>query len=780
MTIWSQFYDRFGKFDGRLVAILFAIAATFILFLAGIVPAIEQTNRDVRSILFERSASGQVAVIEMDSQSLHAIGSWPWPRTVHADIINELSDKGASQIAFDVDFSSRSSEKADRVLADMITGIEAQIILATFRQKTSNQSNEYSENLPLESFRTNALLGSVNVHPDELGQVSGYSYGTRISGTPRPSLAAVMTNFNGEIDQSFLIDQSINLASVPRFSAIDIVNKKVARDQIEGRNFIIGATAIELGDHYATPNNGIIPGVFIHALAAETLMADRNLLALNGTIVLIIVIGLAVLRWKLMQSRASLLNRFILPLFGLLLIGSNWGLFAYAIIETQIALSLIFVLCLYLASWIIGMIGTMRRERNSDLMTGLPNAMAMMNAAQKKPNAKIAVAEIAKFAELESVLTSDEQAAALLSLAERLAMLADNETIYRTSKNQLAWLIAEPYHHRLDEHFKTAAAFSLAPTQAGNNAIRLKIHLGYNEGATDNWFGLFGDTSIAAHKATELGYRWMKYSKDINDVIGEKLTILNEIDQAIEGGQIWVAYQPKLDIKLDTVNAAEALVRWEHPERGLIGPDRFIPILEAEGRIADLTLHVLKTSLFDVARWASFGLKINCSVNVSAALLNDEDFVSSAIALVKNSALNMDQICFEITETAALSDLDRAKTVLQEIRKTGIKLSIDDFGTGQSNLSYMQGFPADEIKIDQSFIKLMANNDLDRVMVSSTIEMAHKMNFSVVAEGVEDLECLLLLEKFGCDVAQGWHIGKPVNADTFRDRWSAQQIAKSA
>jgi len=369
------------------------------------------------------------------------------------------------------------------------------------------------------------MLASVNVHPDDLGQVSYYDYGTNIYDAPRPTLAALLTNSAGQIEQSFLIDQSVEFTSIPKFSAIDILNGDFQKSQIEGRSFIIGATAVELGDRYATPNNGIIPGVFIHALAAETLAVNRDLSVFDGSILLSIAIVLAMLWWNIMRRSKAGQNRLVLPLFGALLVVSSWGFFAYSIVEIEIALSLVFITCLFLAGWILEMVRTMQRERYSDLQTRLPSGVAMMHAASKKSDARIAVAEIANFAELEVMMSSEEQTVAIRSMAKRLALLADGEKVYRTGKDQLSWFIGKAYHQRLDEHFETAAAFALAPVDAGNRPNRLRIHLGYNAGSTDNWFQLFGDASIAAHKATQLGYRWLEYSNDIYEVIGEKLAI---------------------------------------------------------------------------------------------------------------------------------------------------------------------------------------------------------------------------------------------------------------
>jgi EAL domain-containing protein (putative c-di-GMP-specific phosphodiesterase class I) len=258
------------------------------------------------------------------------------------------------------------------------------------------------------------------------------------------------------------------------------------------------------------------------------------------------------------------------------------------------------------------------------------------------------------------------------------------------------------------------------------------------------------------------------------------MTLLNDIDQAMDNGDIWVAYQPKLDLHSHMICSAEALARWEHPKLGNIRPDRFITILENEGKITDLTLYILRIMLHDIEHWTEHGMRISCSINISVALLEDDDFIREALALIDLSPVDNAQVIFEITETASVQNLDEAARVLKIIRETGIKISIDDYGTGQSTLSYLRGFPADEIKIDQAFVRNIATNALDKVMVASTIDLAHQMNFKVVAEGVEDLATLNILKGQGCDIIQGWHIGKPVHAQAFEEQFinkAPQKIA---
>jgi len=218
------------------------------------------------------------------------------------------------------------------------------------------------------------------------------------------------------------------------------------------------------------------------------------------------------------------------------------------------------------------------------------------------------------------------------------------------------------------------------------------------------------------------------------------------------------------------------LVRWCHPERGMISPEIFIPLLEKAEQMDDLTLYVLNQALKRLSKWEMLQPGLECSVNVSAQLLSDSKFVEKTIQLVDAAPIKNGQIIFEVTETATLDDPDLSILALTRIREAGIKVSIDDYGTGQSTMSYLQRLPADEIKIDQSFVKTITTVDSNRVMVKSAIEMAHALGFKVVAEGIEDKPCLDMLTSMGCDVGQGWHISRAVDPDTFEKEWLGSAI----
>jgi EAL domain-containing protein (putative c-di-GMP-specific phosphodiesterase class I)/CHASE2 domain-containing sensor protein len=766
-------------------AVFAAVFLTLIANFAGIGNTVDHAFTSVRSEIFHKHASNKIVVVEFDAKSIQRVGTWPWPRDVHAQLVERLSSAGAEQIAFDVDFSATSNPASDKRFAEAIAKSSATIILATFRQKSSSQSNTAIENLPLAEFRNNAILASVNVHPNDYGQVAMYSYGEITGDTLRPSMGALITSSTGRLGDSFPIDQSIDPSTITAVSAVDILEGKVGSEVLNGKTVLIGASAIELGDFYSTPHHGIIPGVFLHALAAETLQSGYNMPVFNDwpAIGLVILLLIAGTRW--MPKRKTLMDVPVAPVVtGAVICLLNITFYITALADFAIGNAIVLLINFVAISMIIRSIENMQRERYRDHKTGLPNSMALIwlgrRLERKHPISRLAVLQIANYTEVHGLCTTDQWADMLRSSAGRLRFLTLNDRVFKVGDDQLAWVVPEDYAKNLGDYFETISAFFLAPFSVGTKQIRLNIHCGFHASDTKDWPQLQSNATIAAYKAAELGYRWLPYSNDINAVAQQKMTILNDIEDAMDNGDIWVAYQPKMDTRTNSIASAEALARWQHPELGNIRPDHFIPLLENAGKITDLTLYMLRQMLFDLENWRAKGLRMSSSINISVALLDDKSFVEESLSIISQTMLDKEQITFEITETASVKNLDDAGKVLARIRATGVRVSIDDYGTGQSTLSYLRDFPADEIKIDQAFIRNMTGNELDRVMVTSTIDLAHQMHFKVVAEGVEDEATLQLLKSQGCDLVQGWHIGKPVNVQLFEQEFMNGDMRKSA
>jgi EAL domain-containing protein (putative c-di-GMP-specific phosphodiesterase class I) len=276
---------------------------------------------------------------------------------------------------------------------------------------------------------------------------------------------------------------------------------------------------------------------------------------------------------------------------------------------------------------------------------------------------------------------------------------------------------------------------------------------------------LVSNAEAAAVNAAQRGARWRRFIEADGAEIDWQLSLLGELDGAMAGGQLWNAYQPKLDLGSDTIVGVEALVRWAHPKRGPIGPDSFIPVIEDAGRIRDLTAHVLQQALEDALAWSESGYPIGVAVNVSATLLADHEFIETVGAILQGHRLPNSQVTIEVTESAAMDSPERAIAALESWRSLGINISIDDYGTGQSSLNYLQKLPATELKIDKSFVQTIVDDSRNAIMVRSTIALAHELGMKTVAEGIEDESCLRLLGEMGCDTGQGYFIGKPMSAD---------------
>lgn len=239
---------------------------------------------------------------------------------------------------------------------------------------------------------------------------------------------------------------------------------------------------------------------------------------------------------------------------------------------------------------------------------------------------------------------------------------------------------------------------------------------------------------------------------------------MGELDEAISRHELLVLYQPKLALGSGRIASVEALIRWEHPERGFLRPDSFIPLAEQNDRIADLTLYVLHQTIEDVRTWGRQGLSLDAAINISARLVSEPSFIAAAEAILLEIGPLCQRLIFEVTESAAMDNPDAAIEALHLFRKLGVAISMDDYGTGQSSLTYLKTLPLTELKIDRSFVQFAHRDRNDALLVRSTVQMAHELGLQVVAEGVEDEACLDFLRRIECDYAQGYLIGKPMPA----------------
>lgn len=280
---------------------------------------------------------------------------------------------------------------------------------------------------------------------------------------------------------------------------------------------------------------------------------------------------------------------------------------------------------------------------------------------------------------------------------------------------------------------------------------------------------LFMNADVAMFRAKEQGRnKFQFYSSVMNSTLIDKLKIESDLRGALNQNQLFLTYQPKISIETNEIVGMEALIRWMHPELGIVAPNDFIPIAEETGLIISIGEWVLKTACAQNKLWQDQGMpNLKIAVNISARQFQHDDITKLVSRVLKETGLEPKWLELEITESTAMSYANETIKTLNELKQIGISISIDDFGTGYSSLSYLKLFPINSLKIDRSFIKDIEKGTGDLAIVKSVITLGHALNFEVVAEGVENLQQLEILQQENCDVSQGYYYSPPITAEVF-------------
>ena len=308
--------------------------------------------------------------------------------------------------------------------------------------------------------------------------------------------------------------------------------------------------------------------------------------------------------------------------------------------------------------------------------------------------------------------------------------------------------------------------------QIGSHQLYITTSIGisiYPDHA-DNIDDLITNADTAMYEAKNGGRNAYKlYSKTMGNYINRQLHLEQDLIQAIKDIEpIEIYYQAKIDAKNNFISGAEALVRWNHPTKGLVFPDEFIFIAESTGLMIELGNIIIEKAVFQIQEWNKQGLVgLKIAINLSSRQFQDSNLVGFISSMIEKYQVDSSQLEFEITETLSMTNVTETLRILNKLNEIGVSIAIDDFGTGHSSLSYLKQFPVNTLKIDRSFVMEMAEEESDRIIVQTIISMAHSLKFITVAEGVETQEDVALLKNMGCDQLQGYHFSKPIPKDEF-------------
>jgi diguanylate cyclase (GGDEF)-like protein len=420
-----------------------------------------------------------------------------------------------------------------------------------------------------------------------------------------------------------------------------------------------------------------------------------------------------------------------------------------------------------------------------DRLTGLPNRVqfrdtVIESVARGQPLAVIML-DLDRFKHVNDVLGYASGDRLLQGVAERLrGVVREGDTIARLGGDEFALLLdCADVERARTMALRIAAAFE-SPLRLDDQPVDLSAGLGialwpeHSEDADT----LLSRAEIAMYAAKRRTAGAQLYDASLDSASAQNLSLLSELREAVEHGQFRLYLQPKVRVADGALCGAEALVRWQHPQRGLVPPMEFIPFAEQTGFVRQLTLWMFAEVARRQSALAALGVA-RVSINLSTRDLLDVELPDKLDALLAKHGAAAQRLCLEITESAIMDDPERAEAVLQRLAQRGFKLSIDDFGTGYSSLAYLKRLPVHELKIDKSFVMAMERDDSDAKIVRSTTDLAHGLGLSVVAEGVENASILQRLHTLGCDEAQGYHLSKPLDVAAF-EAWVAKRELEPA
>jgi diguanylate cyclase (GGDEF)-like protein len=420
--------------------------------------------------------------------------------------------------------------------------------------------------------------------------------------------------------------------------------------------------------------------------------------------------------------------------------------------------------------------GASRRLRHQalhDALTDLPNRTLLHRRAERAlkgdDGGAMLLIDLDRFKEVNDTLGHDHGDQLLVEVAARLrGAVRRGDTLARLGGDEFAVLLDGLPHRGAAVELATRLQEALRrPFALRGVSIELEASIGValypSHGTTVGT--LLQRADVAMYDAKRGGHGIATYTPERDPYSADRLGLLAELRRAIAGDELVLHYQPKVSLGTGEAVGVEALVRWQHPTRGLLAPDQFVPLAERTGAIADLTRWVVDAALARHRAWREQGIDLPVAVNLAAANIVDVALPDAIAALLAHYGVAGDRLECEISEHTVMADPIRASEVLDRLRALGVRLSLDDFGTGHSSLAYLKRLPLDEIKIDRSFVSGMAEDENDMVIVRSTIDLARNLGLAVVAEGVESPEIMEKLGALSCDTAQGFHLSRPLPAD---------------
>jgi diguanylate cyclase (GGDEF)-like protein len=436
---------------------------------------------------------------------------------------------------------------------------------------------------------------------------------------------------------------------------------------------------------------------------------------------------------------------------------------------------------LFLAIWVCVVLLRDRRRMTAlattDTLTGLPNRLGLAEVVRrsigtdhddaKAPVCSLLLLDLDRFKEINDGLGHEYGDELLRAVAARLRHCVSTEdTVARIGGDEFVVVLGSVDPEVAESAASRMRATLCEPFTIDSVELTLDVSIGIAIGGGSDDLtspsALLRAADLAMYAAKEVGGGHVRYTPELGSRISEKVTIVGQVRRALDHDELVLHYQPQVSLDDHRLVGVEALLRWDHPVRGLIAPGEFLPAVEDHQLIDRITHVVFTKALRQSKAWQAQGMRIPISVNVATRALLNASFAQDVADLLREFDVDASLICVEVTETTVMRDSARCARTLRALHDLGVRLSVDDYGTGYASMVYLKNLPLDELKIDRSFVSRMTTEEQQRILTQSVIELGHNLGLSVVAEGVGDDEVCQALRASGCDVAQGFLYSRPV------------------
>ena len=709
---------------------------------------LEDLLRGARNVVRARPADGSIAVVGEDDATLAQVGE-DHSRAYDSAVIENLFRHGVRQVYFDYAFSKKGDPSGDQKLIATLTRHRHAVFLGVSGTQSAHSMGQRLLQ-PIAAFRKVADVTAMSGYSTPFYLSARLPQTENFGGQLVRAMSASIAGKPGSAGDLYRPDWSIVVKTVPTFSFVDILQDRVPDQALHGKVVIIGPTSIFLHDQHHILGQGWFPGVYFHAIGAQTLKegTPRDLGWVPPYLVML-AFSLGVMRARSRSIAAGIIS------------AATVTIIAMAFYTDSIFVTVDYVPALLLFSIIafrmtnrLAVAEHVKRRSVSDL----PSVVDMAETNSAGVPVLVAL-KLGNMAAVRASFSEDVQRKVYNELRRRI-MLADSANVFQ-GDDGLFWCTSVPLA-MLRDHLHGLAQLLGAAIHVEGVRIDIQIAFGVDHDTDRLLMSRVGSALLAAEEAASAGSVVKFYDPGRQGQVAWELSLMSELDTAIDSDQLSVAYQPQVHLRSGRVVGAEALVRWTHPIRGVIPPDDFILTAERHNRMKKLTEFVLERAMRDTLRILGQHPDFRVAVNISASLLNGPWVIDTISNLLSATGMLPGNLTIEITETAPMQDRNFAQSTMVELRKMGVYISIDDYGSGNATIDYIKSLPFDEIKLDRKFTSQVAFSSDDCFLVKSTVELVHNLKKSIVAEGIENAAAMKILADFGCDIGQGYFVGRPM------------------